>query len=278
MRKLGVCSWIFGGEPLAVTAARVRAAGMDGVELFGDVTQDAARAGRILADHGLAVFSLTPGDADISHPDAGVRARGLDYYRRLADFAAALGGPLVSIHGQVGRIRPLSSQAGEDALLADSVATICAELAGRGLRAVFEILNRYESHQVRTVAEGRALLARVGAPNLALLPDAYHMNIEEADPAAALVAAGRHLGLYHAADSNRGAVGDGHTDFAAQLAALDVAGYGGPIILEPAAPGPDPFCTDKGPGYREVLAAMLSRSRDRLAALRSEVPAAAAAG
>ncbi|MCL4186485.1 MAG: sugar phosphate isomerase/epimerase [Rhodobacteraceae bacterium] len=278
MRKLGVCTWIFGGEPLAEIAARVRGGGLDGVELFGDVTQDAARAGRILADHGLEVFSITPGDADISHPDAAIRARGLDHYRRLADFAAALGRPLVSIHGQVGRIRPVATQAAEDALLAESTATICAELARRGLRGVFEILNRYETHQVRTVAAGLALLDAVGAENLALLPDAYHMNIEEADPAGALRAAGGRLGLYHAADSNRGAVGDGHTDFAAQLAALDSAGYGGPIILEPAAPGPDPFRTDMGPGFREVLAAMLVRSRDRLAALRPGVPAASAAG
>lgn len=278
MRKLGVCTWIFGGESLAETAGRVRRAGLDGVELFGDVTQDPALAGRILADHGLEVFSITPGDADISHPDAAIRGRGVDYYRRLADFAAALGGPLVSIHGQVGRIRPVATQAAEDALLADATATICAELARRGLRGVFEILNRYETHQVRTVAEGLALVAAVGAENLALLPDAYHMNIEEADPAGALRAAGARLGLYHAADSNRGAVGDGHTDFAAQLAALDAAGYRGPIILEPAAPGPDPFRTDMGPGFREVLAAMLVRSRDRLAALRPGVPAASAAG
>ena len=156
MRKLGVCTWIFGGESLAETAGRVRRAGLDGVELFGDVTQDPALAGRILADHGLEVFSITPGDADISHPDAAIRGRGVDYYRRLADFAAALGGPLVSIHGQVGRIRPVATQAAEDALLADATATICAELARRGLRGVFEILNRYETHQVRTVAAGLA--------------------------------------------------------------------------------------------------------------------------
>lgn len=62
-------------------------------------------------------------------------------------------------------------------------------------------------------------------------------------------------------------MGDGHTDFAAQIAALDAIGYDGPIILEPAAPGPDPFSTDKGAGFRDVLEAQLARSVTALRAL-----------
>lgn len=271
MRKIGCCTWIFGGEDLAAVADRVVRAGLQGVELHGDVEGiDPARAGDIFRGRGLEIFSITPGDADISHPDPAVREAGIGYYRRLADWAVALGqvpGPRLSCHGQVTRIRPVSSRAEEDALLVDAVREICAAAAGRGLSVVYEILNRYESHQVRTVAEGLDLLARVGAANLSLLPDAYHMNIEEADPAAALRAGGRAIGLYHVADSNRCAVGEGHTDFAAQIAALDAIGYDGPIIVEPAAPGPDPFNTDKGEGFRDILEAQLATSARALRAL-----------
>lgn len=261
MRDTGCCTWIFGNEDLAGLAARVSRAGMDGVELHGDLSLDPAEAGRIFRDAGLRIFSITPGDADISHPDEAVRAEALDYYRKLMDWAVALGHqPRISCHGLVQRIRPVADQATEDALLDDSVRKICGWAADAGLPVVFEILNRYESHQVRTVAEGLALLDRVGADNLTLLPDAYHMNIEEADPAAALRAGGDRIGLYHAADSNRGGLGDGHTDFAAQFAALDAIGYAGPVIIEPAAPGPDPFNTDKGEGFRDTLEDMLARS------------------
>ena len=77
-----------------------------------------------------------------------------------------------------------------------------AELAAaRRLRLVFEVLNRYETHQIRTGAQAAQLLADVDALNLGILLDGYHMNIEESDPAAAIQEAGASLWLYHAADS-----------------------------------------------------------------------------
>ena len=86
------------------------------------------------------------------------------------------------------------------------------------------------------------------------------MNIEEADPVAALLAGGGRIGLYHAADSNRCGVGEGHTDFAAQMAALNRIGYGGPIILETNAPGPNPFTPVKGSDTLDVVEAQLAAS------------------
>lgn len=275
MREVGCCTWIFAGEALGEVAARVRRAGLGGVELHGDIVGiDPEAAGRLLAEHGLKIFSVTPGDADISHPDPTIRHRAVSYYTQLVAWAARLDqggghGPRISCHGLVTRIRPVSTQPEEDAWLVESTRQICAAARTKDLPVVFEILNRYESHQVRTVAEGLVLLEKVGADNLSLLPDAYHMNIEEADPAASLRAGGRRIGLYHAADSNRGAIGDGHTDFGAQFAALDAIGYQGPIIVEPAAPGPDPFNTDKGEGFRNVLEAQLAKSVRAIRALGS---------
>lgn len=267
-RKLGCCSWIFGETSLADVAASARRAGLDGVELFGAVDSvDPAEAREILAAEGLEIFSITPADADIAHPDPEIRRSAIAYYDRLTDFAAAIGEPLVSCHGQVGRIRPVATRTEEDELLVDATRQICSFAEKRGLSVVFEILNRYETHQIRTVAEGLAFLDQVRAGNLRLLPDAYHMNIEEADPAAALRAGGKHIGLYHAADSNRCGVGEGHTDFAAQIRALDEIGYEGPIILEVNAPGPDPFTPDKGEGFRQVVESQLSRSVRELRAL-----------
>ncbi|MEM9635942.1 MAG: TIM barrel protein, partial [Pseudomonadota bacterium] len=169
-REIGCCTWIFGDAGLEEIADRVRRTGLDGVELFGAVdTVDPKEALAIFEARGLKIFSITPGDADISHPDQDVRGQALAYYDRLMDWAVQLGGPLISCHGQVTRIKPVSTQEEEDELLLEAVRQICSFAGKRDLNVVYEILNRYETHQIRTVAEGLNLLEKVGAANLTLL-------------------------------------------------------------------------------------------------------------
>jgi len=259
--KIGSCTWMFGGLPLKEIARRLEALGFDGVELMGDLSlYGAAEAGRILTDHGLQVLSLTPADVDLPHPDAGVRQQALDYYYRLSDFAAALDRPLVGCHGCVGRIRAISSQTEEYELFVEGVRRVAERARPMGLRLAMEVLNRYEAHLLNTAAQALEFVDDVGADNVGLLLDAYHMNIEEGDPAGALRQAGDRLYLYHVADSNRQAVGRGHTDFPAQMQALRDVGFGGPIVIECAAPGPDPFTAIKGPDSLPWLETYLGES------------------
>ena len=263
--ELGVCTWTFGDQPLATTAQQLAALGFDGVELLGDLDlYSTAQAQTILSDHGLQVFSLTPANVDISHPDAGIRQAAVEYFFRLLDFAAELGNPLVSCHGVVGRIAPIVSQATEDELLIDSVRQITQQAQTRNLQVVFEVLNRYETHQIHTGKQALALVEAVGASNLGVLLDAYHMNIEEANPSQAIRDVGDQLWLYHTADSNRQALGRGHTDIATQVAALGEIGYQNPIILEVNAPGANPFTPNKGQGWRDVLLQFLGESHSYL--------------
>lgn len=264
-RLLGVCTWTFGHRPLADIAARLAALKFDGVELMGNLeAYHSAEAAKVLQVHNLKIFSLTPDNVDLAHPDNTIRAGAIDYYLRLLDFANSVGQPLVSCHGYVGRIRPVSSQAEEWTLLVRAVRQIAEQAQTVGLRLVIEVLNRYESHLINTAAEAADFVEEVGADNVGILLDAYHMNIEEADPAAALRQAGHRLWLYHVADSNRQGIGRGHTDFAAQLTALADIGYQGPIILECTAPGPDPFTPIKGEDPLGWLETYLGESRDLL--------------
>jgi len=124
-----------------------------------------------------------------------------------------------------------------------------------------EVLNRYEAHLLNTAVEAVEFVGDVGSGSLGILLDAYHMNIEEADPAEAIRCAGDRLWLYHAADSNRQGIGRGHTDFQAQMAALSDAGYVGPIILECTAPGPNPFTPIKDESSLDWLETYLRESR-----------------
>ncbi|MDI2113833.1 TIM barrel protein [Commensalibacter nepenthis] len=274
MRHIGCCTWIFDNEPIEETALLVKNIGLNGVELHGDIHSiDPVQAGRVFADQGLQIFSITPGDADISHPDATIRQEAIDYYKKLIDWVLKINqqpcSPLISCHGLVQRIRPISTQKEENMLLVESTKQICTMAQQAGIDVVFEVLNRYESYQICTLKEGLNLIEHVKAPNLKILADAYHMNIEEADPATSLREVGQHLGLYHAADSNRGAIGEGHTDFKSQIMALNDIHYQGPIIFEIAAPGPDPFNTNKGEGFKRILEQQLKKSVHAIRALNS---------
>ena len=248
--------------PLGNICERLSALSFDGVELLGDLAlYSAAEATSVLRDHGLRPFSLTPENVDLAHPDETVRQEALDYYLRLLAFAAELGEPLVSCHGYVGRVKPMATMAREYGWLVEAVCKIASQAEGLGLKMVFEVLNRYESHLVNTGEEALRLLNDVGQDNLGVLLDAYHMNIEERVPAETIRRVGERLWLYHMADSNRQAIGRGHTDFGAQLWALEDIGYDGPIIFECTAPGPDPFTPIKDEKSRPWLEKYLAESR-----------------
>ncbi len=248
--KYGVCNWIFGAEDLVSTAVFLAEAGFDGVELAGGLRRyQADEVNNILGDHGLTVLSLTPEDVDLAHPDAQVRKEAVDYYLHLLDFAAAVDAPMVSCHGAVGRIRALAGYGEEYRHFITGVRHIATRAEELNLRLAMEVLNRYESHLLNTAVQAVEFVEEVGVPNVGILLDAYHMNIEEADPVGAILDAGGRLFLFHAADSNRQAVGRGHTDFLAQIRALRRVGYSGDVILECTATGPDPFTPVKGEGW-----------------------------
>lgn len=247
MTEYGVCTWIFGGEPLDKTADRLAGIGYDGVELMGDLSRFRPdEVNRVMRDSGLRVLSITPENEDILHPDPEVRQRGIDYYRRLLEFGKAVDSPIVCCHGAVGRIRPVSSYDEEYKLYVDAVQQIGGVAEELSIDIAMEVLNRYEAHFLLTSDEAVRFVSEVGCARVGILLDAYHMNIEEKDLVSAIHHAGRHLKLFHVADSNRQAVGRGHTNFIPLFRALKDIGYGGSIINENVAPGPDPFTPLKG--------------------------------
>lgn len=266
-RALGVCTWTYGPRDLRMIAASLASLGFDGVELHGDLeTFRPGETTNLLADHGLAILSLTPGDCDPAHPDPETRQAAIDYYRRLIDFAAAVrdaggGAPIVSFHGLVTRIKPIAAQAKEYSWLVDSIRAVDAHATSNGVDLVYEVLNRYESHLINTGAQALAVLRDAEARAMRVLLDTYHMNIEERDLAETIRTVGDRLGLFHVADSNREGIGHGHTDFAPVISALDDIGYTGPIIVECTATGPNPFTPVKGEDDLQVLEGFLSDSR-----------------
>ena len=116
--------------------------------------------------------------------------------------------------------------------LREALAELAPMAAKQELPLLLEPLNRYETNMLNRVGESLEFLGSVGSDNVKLLCDLFHMNIEEANPAEALRLAGPKVGHVHFADSNRQAIGSGHTEMAPIVAALRDIGYDGYISGE----------------------------------------------
>ncbi|MEU1542475.1 sugar phosphate isomerase/epimerase family protein [Actinacidiphila glaucinigra] len=101
-----------------------------------------------------------------------------------------------------------------------------------GVTLFLEPLNRYEDHMVNRLEQAAELIRAVGLDSVRIGIDSYHMNIEETDPAAAILAVAPLIGHAQVSDSNRFQPGAGHLDWPAWLGALDAAGYDGYLAAE----------------------------------------------
>jgi sugar phosphate isomerase/epimerase len=103
---------------------------------------------------------------------------------------------------------------------------------GSGVTLVLEAMNRYESDTLNTIEECMRTIEQFDSAHLKVHIDTYHMNIEEDRIGRNILAAGKHVGHVHLADSNRGYPGTGHYDFAETIAALKAVGYHGALAVE----------------------------------------------
>ncbi len=219
--------------------------GFDAIEVFppNADTIDAASFRTLLAEHGLVLAAMGTGAGwlrtklHLVHSDAAIRAAAIEFIRSIIDAAADLGAPAIigSMQGRWGE--GVSRDQALD-YLAAALDQLGEHSRRRGTRLFYEPLNRYETNLVNTIDDGRALLGRLATDNIRLLADLFHMNIEEADMAAAIRRGGEAIGHVHFVDSNRRPAGCGHLDFAPIAAALGDIGYAGYLSAE-ALPYPD---------------------------------------
>ncbi|WP_371381206.1 sugar phosphate isomerase/epimerase family protein [Sporomusa aerivorans] len=94
-----------------------------------------------------------------------------------------------------------------------------------------EATNHYEATLVNTVLEGVNFSAKAGTC-IKILPDTYHMNIEETNMFAAMVKYQNYYKNIHISDNNRYFPGLGGIDFFAIISVLKSLNYSGTITIE----------------------------------------------
>jgi sugar phosphate isomerase/epimerase len=115
---------------------------------------------------------------------------------------------------------------------AETIAAAAETIPAGGPVLALEALNRYETHLIRTLDDAEELRAAIGHPQVRLMADLFHMQLEEDDTPAALRAHAGEIAHVHLADSQRREPGSGQLDLAGALAALATEGYGGALAME----------------------------------------------
>ncbi len=225
--------------PLPEAFATAAAIGFDAVELFlpgpDFISIDEAKS--LAATHGLAIAAVGTGAGMLRHglsitdesPEK--REAAFDFVASMIDFGGQLGAPAI--------LGSMQGKSGDFDILAAGLRRCGERAASHNVPFIYEPLNRYETNFFNRLADAAKFLEEHALKNVVLLADLFHMNIEESDLPAAIRAAGTHIGHVHYADSNRQAMGFGHTHITPIIAALREIGYSGYLSAEVLAL-PDP--------------------------------------
>lgn len=250
--------------------------GYDGVEISlmaasdSDYTAIQAELDRL--DLGLVCSTGLTDATDISSPDAGVRRSGIEYLKRCLETSAELGSEILGgvtyapwfsfpSHQDLGQYRDRSIESlREVAVAADTV----------GVNLCVEVLNRFETYMLNTVEQANDFLDEIDHPSVKIELDTFHMNMEEADLAAAIRLAGDRLGHFQCAASNRAMPGEGHIDWSAVSHALDDIDYSGWLVVE-TFPNPSVETGRSTHAFRQLVPNLVDGATDAAVFLRTEL-------
>mmetsp|Transcript_15183 Transcript_15183/g.45782 ORF Transcript_15183/g.45782 Transcript_15183/m.45782 type:complete len:358 (+) Transcript_15183:125-1198(+) len=239
--KFGVHGLVWEGGWSREEATRVisgtAAAGYDLVEvpMVDPDSIDAAHTRDLLQQHGITASGSTglQPDQDISSESEEIRREGLRVLKIALQKCSEIGATQfvgVNYGAMTKYAQPASKEQWQHCVTSlKELAVVAADL---GLEYGLEVVNRYETNLINTASRAMDLVGDVGAPNVVVHLDSYHVNIEERSMEAAVAVCGDKLRYIHVGESHRGYLGTGSIDFAKFFAPLARAGYRGPLTFE----------------------------------------------
>lgn len=175
-------------------------------------------------------------DRNLGSADPAIIQNAKDFYYELFKRLEILG--IRSIGGGLNSYWPADyskpiDKKGDWARSVANVREVAKVANDHGINYCLEVLNRFEGYLINTCAEGVQFVQEVDAPNVYVMLDTFHMNIEEDDLAEAVRHAGKYLGHFHTGECNRRVPGKGRTPWREIGQALREIGYDGTVCMEP---------------------------------------------
>jgi D-psicose/D-tagatose/L-ribulose 3-epimerase len=176
-------------------------------------------------------------EENLASPEAAIVRQGFEFWKRtfavLRELGISLVGGGLYSYWPVDFSRPFD-KAEDLKRSVDSMRRLAVLAAEQGITLGMEALNRFEGYLINTADEGLAYVRAVDQPNVKLMLDTFHMNIEEDSITGAIRQAGPFLGHFHIGEPNRRPPRqDSRLDWAGIGRALRDIGYTGNVVMEP---------------------------------------------
>ena len=171
---------------------------------------------------------------NLAFDEESVRRTTVEYLKKLVCNTRGIGAEVLAgvYYGQIGKLVGRGPTEEELERSAAGLRQVARFAQNHGVKLALEPVSRYETYLINTVSQGLQMVERVGEPNVGLLLDTYHMNIEEKDFYHPIVVAGKRLFHCHACENDRGIPGTGLVHWDNVFQALRDISYEGVVSIE----------------------------------------------
>ena len=207
------------------------------VSLLGQTPASAKDISKLAKDLNITLTCTTglSKEEDISSGDSDIQKNGIEALKRAINMTSIMEANLLTgvVHAAWG-ISNTKGKEKEDKFInsSNSIKKISSLLTEKNIKLGIEPLNRYESDFINTVDEGLRLCELIDHPNVGLLLDVYHMNIEEKNMCQSIEKARDKLFHFQVAENDRGVPGSGSINWSEIFSTLKKINYKGHVALE----------------------------------------------
>ncbi|MCP1100957.1 D-psicose/D-tagatose/L-ribulose 3-epimerase [Aequitasia blattaphilus] len=173
---------------------------------------------------------------DLANKDKNIRENGISFFEKVMEQMKK-----IDSHKLIGAIYSFwpSDFMETDKVIAwersiDSLKILAKKAEAMDIHISLEVLNRYETFILTDCKEAKKYCEQVGSPNIDILLDTFHMNIEEDNMAEAIRECDAMLGHFHVGEGNRKLPGMNNSiDWDAVAQALKDIAYNKGVVMEP---------------------------------------------
>ena len=217
---------------------KLKEMGFDGVELpiFDLDVVRFARVGHELNNLGLdrTAVATCPPEANPISSDSNIRAAAVNRLKKAIDCCQAAGSQLLCgpLHSALGEFVGRGPNNDELGWAQETLIEVAEYAKSANITLAIEALNRFECYFLNDVGTTSVFCRGLNHPNLKMMYDTFHANIEEKDLSLAMESCFDQVVHVHISENDRSIPGSGHVDWLTTFRALKELKYDGWLTVE----------------------------------------------